>query len=403
MSFIDLFLRRRPQFFGTSVSSRHAVTCQPRVEVLEERQCLSVSAPTGLQLTALSATQVKLRWNDVAGEFGYRVFRLDGTTTVLVSQLAKNVTTFTVKNLQPNQTQWFAVEAFDNATTARGAWAAVNTPPNAITAPTHLRVASTTQTQVTLTWRFATGTRGYRIYGWDGARAVLLGSVGATSNAYTARNLTPGSSYYFYVQSFNPTNTASTDWVTASTTATSITAPANIKAVAVNASTIALSWTDSTGETGYRVYRWDGNSLSAPALVATLAANVTGYQAVGLVPGKTYWFYVQAFNATHSANSVWAQATTTVAVPLQPPTQVFAIANGTSSVKISWVEPARAVGYRVFVWAGTYWSSVVTVAAGTHQTVITGLATNRTQWFTVQAFTDNFAEVSYSSAVFVNL
>jgi Fibronectin type III domain len=176
-----------------------------------------------------------------------------------------------------------------------------------------------------------------------------------------------------------------------------------LKATPLSASTIGLSWTDAVGETGYRVFRWDGNSLNAPVLCTTLAANVTGYQAIGLLPGKAYWFYVQAFNATNVANSVWATATTFAALPLQPPTSLTVQVTGPQSVLLSWLEPARAVGYRVFVWTGTFWSLSSTVAAGTHQATISGLMPGMTQWFMVQSFTANFAEVAYSNAVFAIL
>lgn len=394
MSLIDLSLRRR---------KARAESIRPTFELLETRECMSVAAPTGLTLSALSSTQVKLVWNDVAGELGYRVFRWDGTKAIQLTQLGANVKTFTASGLQPNATQWFTVESFNAAATARSAWASINTPPQAITAPVNLRVASTTQTTATLQWGFATGATGYRVYGWDGNASVLLSTLSASTNSYVVSNLAPGGTYFFYVQSFNATNSATTDWVTAVTTATSITAPTNFKATTLSASTIGLSWNDSVGETGYRVFRWDGNSANAPVQVATLAANVTGFQATGLLPGKAYWFYVKAFNGTSSANSVWANATTLAAQPLQPPTNLTPTIVGPNSVKLTWQEPTRAVGYRVFVWAGTFWSLAANVPAGTHQATVSGLNSFQTQWFMVQAYTANFAEVSYSNAVFVNM
>jgi len=394
MSLIDLNWKR---------GSHRSQNKRPNIEVLESREVMSVAAPTGLTLTALSPTQVKLTWNDVVGESGYRVFRWDGTKTILLTQLAANTKTFTATGLQPNTTQWFTVESFDLSTSARAAWVSINTPPNAITAPTNLRVVATTQTTATLQWNFANGATGYRIYGWDGARPVLISTVSMSTNSFQLTGLEPGGTYYFYVQSFNATNFASIDWVTAVTSATSITAPTNLKATTLSASTIALSWNDSVGETGYRIFRWDGNSANAPVMIATLAANVTGYQATGLLPGKAYWFYVQAFNATNSANSTWANAVTTAAAPLAAPTNLTAVVVDQNSVQLTWQEPARAVGYRVFVWAGTYWSLAATVPAGTHQVTVTNLGIFQTQWFMVQAYTANFAEVSYSSAVSVNM
>ena len=129
----------------------------------------------------------------------------------------------------------------------------------------------------------------------------------------------------------------------------------------------------------------------------------TGLSPIGLLPGKTYSFYVQAFNATNFANSIWVSAATPVALPLQAPTQLLIQITGPNSVNLSWTEPVRAVGYRVAQWMGTYWSLLATVPAGTHKIPINGLASNRTHWFMVQSFTANDAETAYSSADFVNL
>ncbi|HZZ77626.1 MAG TPA: fibronectin type III domain-containing protein [Gemmataceae bacterium] len=401
MSLFDLSLNRRPRFFGSPTSARHST--RPSVEILEERSCPSVAAPTGLQLTALSSTQVKLTWTNPAGSFGTRILFWNGATTTTVAQLAKGVTTYTASNLKPNQTQWFSVQAFDNATSAQSAWAAIMTPPDAITAPTNLHVNGATQTQVNLAWTNGTGVTGYRIFMWDGTKAVQIGTTTPSVPAFTATGLTPGTTYYFYVQAFNATNSVSTDWVTATTSSTSITAPSNVKATVVNSGTIGLSWKDSTGETGYRIYEWDGNAAHGATLIASLAANTTGYQAVGLVPGQTYYFYVQAFNATATANTGWVSATTTVAAPLGPPTALTVQQTGTNSALISWTEPARAAGYVIYVWMGTAWSSIGNVPAGTHQFQASNLLVGQTNWFMVESYTTNFAEVNYSSAVYVNL
>ena len=392
MSLIDLFLPRRPR----------SPSCQPRFEVLEERQCLSVAAPT-LQLAAPAPTQVKLTWSNVAGESGYRVFRWDGVNSLLVTTLGKDVTTVTVGQLLPNQTQWFAVEAFDVSTSAHSAWGSIQTPANAITVPTNFRVVGVTATQVNLAWNNATGELGYRIYGWDGTRGNLLGTTTPTVPNFTVNNLASGVTFYFYLQAFNATNSATTDWISATTTSAGIASPTNVKATAVNASTIALSWNDGASETGYRIFRWNGVAGTTPAVIASLSANTTGYQATGLLPGTTYSFYVQAFNATNFANSAWVTLATTAALPLLPPTQVLITTTGPSSVLLSWTEPARAVGYRVAIWTGTYWSLAATVPAGTHKAPINGLVAGHTYYFMIHSYTDAFAETAYSNVVAVNM
>lgn len=395
MSLIDLFLKRRSQLGRTGY--------RPRVELLEERQCLSVAAPTGVTLTALTPTQIKVTWNVAAGVSAYRVFHWEATKAVLVSTVAGNVSNATVGLLQPNQVHWFQVEALDASSSARSAWLSIKTPAEAITAPSNVRVVEPAQTQLKLTWTNATGALGYRIFVWDGTRSQQIGTTTPANPAFVVKNLTPGTTYYFYVQAFNKTNSASSAWVSGTTLAYGITAPTNVKTTVLGPSTIALSWKDVAAETGYRIFRWNGVSNVDPVVVATLAANTTGYQSIGLLPGRTYWFYVQAFNATKFANSGWVTGVTPAALPLQPPTQVGVTVTGTNSVAVSWSEPARAKGYSVYVWLGSYWVKAATVSAGTHSAPITGLATGRTYWFIVQAFTDNLAEVANSTSVFVNL
>jgi hypothetical protein len=398
MSLFDIRLKRSSRFFGTPTAARFASL---RVEVLEERQCPSVASPTGLTLTALSSTQVKLTWTNPAGSLGTIINTWNGSATTALAYVGKGVTTYTVNNLTPNQVQWFAVTAYDSTTSAQSAWQSITTPANAITAPTNVRAAGT-QNSVSLAWTNGTGETGYRVYRWNGTSSVLVGTATPSSPAITVTGLTSGASYYFYVQAYNATNSVSTSWITASTTGTSLSAPTNLKTSVLGSSTVALSWNDSVGETGYKVYQWNGSSLSSPVLIATLAANTTGYQAVGLLPGQTYYFYVQAYNAIASANTAWVSALTT-AVLLQPPTHLAVQPNGATNAILSWTGSTTAAGYRILEWNGYTWSPIAVVSASTHQYDIAGLSSDQTNWLMVESFTTNYAETAFSRALFVNL
>ena len=125
MSLIEMGLNRRRRASGGSASSSQEY--RPEVEMLEVRECMSVAAPVGIQLTAVSSSQVKVTWNDVANETGYRVYRWTGSQSVLAGIVANNVTTFTVPNLVANQVQWFSVQAFDNVSSAQSAWTSIKT------------------------------------------------------------------------------------------------------------------------------------------------------------------------------------------------------------------------------------------------------------------------------------
>ncbi len=398
MFFDKLWTRRETR---SSQRASAVNSFRPGVESLEARDCPSVTAPT-VQLQALSSTQVKVNWTDVAGESGYRVYQWNGSATVLAATVGANVTTFTVGNLNPNRIQWFTVEAFDATTRGRSSWVSIMTPPDAIAAPTNVQVVAVTQTSVTIGWNFSAGALGYKVFQWDGTRAVELATLSSSTRSFQVNSLAPGQSYYFYVQAFNNNNFASSDWINATTTSQSLQTPANFNLQVLGSNSIQVNWNDVAGENGYRIYGWN-TSTSSAYLVTTLSANTTSFNVTGLLPGRTYWFYVQAYNAFGVANTAWASAVTTAAQPLQAPTSVSVVATGTNSATISWVEPARAVGYRVFIWNGLSWSFYSNVAAGTSQASITGLSINRTYWFMVQSYTESFAEYAYSSAVFINM
>lgn len=401
MSLIEFQLRNRPRFFGTPTAARRA-TVRPAVEILEERDCPSVVAPTGLTLTAISSTQVKLTWTNPAGSLGTNIYTWNGTSSSIIGNVGKGVTTFTVSNLTPNQTQWFSISAFDATTTAQSAWMSVTTPAMAITAPTNVHEVSSTQTSITLAWTNGADATGYRVYEWNGSSGVLVGSTTPAAPALTVNGLTAGVTYYFYVQAYNADNSVSTSWVTASTTGEGLATPTGLKASANGAGTIALSWGNAAGATGYRVYQWSGNSLSSPVMIATLPANTTAYQATGLSPGATYWFYVQAYTATSTTNTGWVSAATSAAAALQAPTHVTAQPDGSSTATVSWTGSAAAAGYEIYKWEGT-WVPVANVSAGTTEYNVTGLSDMQSNWLMVESYTAGYAQTAYSSAVFVNL
>ncbi len=99
-------------------------------------------------------------------------------------------------------------------------------------------------------------------------------------------------------------------------TATPPSTPANLTAKAVSASEINLNWQDtSSNEIGFRVQRRLEDSTGW-VQIGTVAANATTFSDVGLSPGTSYIYRVQAFNRTHfSTFSNEARATTVAVLP----------------------------------------------------------------------------------------
>ncbi len=160
-------------------------------------------------------------------------------------------------------------------------------------------------------------------------------------------------------------------------------APLNLSASAVSTSQINLTWTGSTGATGYTVQR-SANGGSSWTTVTTTAAGTTSYADTGLAAGTTYEYRVQATGGNNSGYSNTATATTTASVPVSPGTtdtiwsnsytpseNEYASGSYDVGVKFTASQAGEVTGVRFYkqTWMGGYthvgylWSSSGTMLA----------------------------------------
>jgi fibronectin type III domain protein len=108
------------------------------------------------------------------------------------------------------------VQAFNNSQTADSAAVSVTLPNSGgsttLAAP-QLTVTAISSTRALLKWTAVSGAEGYRIYRWNGVRAVLLGTVGATATSARVSRLRPGSTNQFLVEAYAGSQVADSSWV----------------------------------------------------------------------------------------------------------------------------------------------------------------------------------------------
>ena len=168
---------------------------------------------------------------------------------------------------------------------------------------------------------------------------------------------------------------------------------------------VSLSWTASSGATGYNVYRsTTPGTEAAPALNGNIPVSSTTFTNTGLSNGTTYWYVVRAVtgSSSESANSNEVSATPVTPPPPPAPTNLGATP-GDAPGRLGWA--ASTSGQR----ATTCTARPSTGRAGLDRNVPvgsttytnTGLSNGTTYWYVVRAVTGSSSESANSNEVSV--
>lgn len=176
-------------------------------------------APQNVSATAVSSTSLRINWTGSSGATGYRVFRLDGSSKVLLMTVSTGVTSATLTNQSAGSSLTLMVESFNATLKADSSPVNITLPGSStLLATPQLSITAVTSGIAVLSWRSVVGVDGYRIYEMVGTKAVLVGTVGSNATGVIATGLTAGKAIQFMVEAYNGTNVADSHWVTITTT-----------------------------------------------------------------------------------------------------------------------------------------------------------------------------------------
>ncbi|WP_298607129.1 fibronectin type III domain-containing protein [uncultured Spirosoma sp.] len=280
------------------------------------------AAPTNLNATAASTSQINLSWTDNAStETDFEIERsTDGNNFARIATVTANVTTFQNTGLTENTRYYYRVRAYNKAASSYSDYsntANATTLSNSVNAPTELTLTpllANNMNNVLLKWKDnASDETGFEIESsTNGTSFTKAATVAANTTQYEIY-LTPSARTYFRVRAIKGgivsgyTNVVDYELGPES--------PLDLKATAVSSSQIDLVWSDrSTDETGYEVERsGDGLSFSR---IAVLGANVVIYSSTGLTASTTYYYRVRGLKGsagsayTHIVNAKTLNAPT---------------------------------------------------------------------------------------------
>jgi titin len=267
------------------------------------------AAPTNLRVTSTTKTTARIAWTDNANnETGFEI-GIEGRDGLSANA---NATQIEATGLTCNRAYNFRVRALNAA--GSSAWSNIVTAQTlacdvvetAPTAPTNLRVTSTTKTSARIAWTDnANNETGFEI-GIEGSPSL---ATNANATQIEATGLTCNRAYNFRVRALSAAgNSAWSNIVTAQTLACDQgpqppTAPSNLRQATTSLlGKVALQWNDnSNNEDGFDIERLTDVGATR---VATASANATSANVDAPPCGTTHQFQVSARNsAGYSAAS----------------------------------------------------------------------------------------------------
>ncbi|OJW22507.1 MAG: hypothetical protein BGO49_00540, partial [Planctomycetales bacterium 71-10] len=299
-------------------------------------------APTAPAAAALSPTEVRLTWGDVARETGYKIERLVGSTWTQVGTTGPDATTFVDSGLTERTSYSYRIRAANGA--GDSAYTATVAATTDLLGPANLAVASASGSRIDLSWtdRSAVET-GYQVE-WSTDGVAWTTTPGIAANATTASiagAFAPGATYHFRVRAVQSPNiyfTYYSAYAAGSMTTAFPAAPTGVSVGSPTVSSLRVAWSVVTSASGYRIERSPDGSTGW-AQVGTAPAGSTSFDDSGLAEAKRYYYRVTAYNAGgDSAPSASASTATAVAAP----TGLTAAALSGGRIDLSWTDVSSA-------------------------------------------------------------
>lgn len=186
------------------------------------------------------------------------------------------------------------------ATALKSGIATTVTPP---TQPLTPQALTQGPTSILLTWTHTLTTLKFEVYrSTDNVNFGIVGTTATNIKTYTDTNLTPGTTYYYYIKAINSTSGATMGTSLASTTVNATTspdstkpsAPDNVIVISNTYTNAALQWdasTDNIMVTGYKIF-------AGSELLGTSTS--TFFTTTALEPGGSYEITVVAYDASNN-------------------------------------------------------------------------------------------------------
>lgn len=310
-----------------------------------------INVPTDLTATAQTWNTINLTWTDNAtNETGYKVERAPtglGPFT-LIATLGAASQSYSDTTLRATTTYHYRVYAFNNSWSSEFSnKVSVQTLEKGLNPPTNMRAVALSSDSIQIFFKnnesFPVNFALERATNAQGPFALIVtGGADSGDASFIDRDgLQSATTYYYRVQLYASTGPAGdySSVVSATTLGLKPASPSELTATVLSATSVALNWKDnSNNETGFRVERSIGNSVSYQVLTNSLSANTTTYTDNIATAGVVYNYRVVAYNG--SGDSGYAVLSGfTIPIPAAP-SNLNVVAAFETSIILSWTDNA---------------------------------------------------------------
>lgn len=167
----------------------------------------AVVAPANLVATAVSAQEIRLSWDGVAGAAFYVVLKGQGSGTErnLTSTSPPTATTFLDDNDMPNTMYCYQVRVVVGGTASPASAESCATTAGKPPAPSGVQAFATSSTTIDLSWNAVSGATRYSLLeSVSGGPFNPIGSVDGSTLSFLVEGLTAGTTYAFEIEAEVP-------------------------------------------------------------------------------------------------------------------------------------------------------------------------------------------------------
>lgn len=169
----------------------------------------------GLSKSSETASSVTLKWNELQGATGYRVYKYDFENKKYVAVKTTSKLSYTVTNINDGNKYYFKVRAYYKAD-GKNYWGSFSDTLKVDSiGKTKLSKAKVTSSAITLKWKAVEGAAGYRLYKYDAASKKYVKVKTTSALSATVTGLNASTSYAFKLRAYYKRD-GETKWCTIS-------------------------------------------------------------------------------------------------------------------------------------------------------------------------------------------